>query len=102
MDAYLSIAVHEEYAKRMENEHKHQNKRISKLEQTASDWTRLLTSVENIAQNVERMQNDLSEQRKDFDELKSHDGKKWRDMKWYIVTTIAGIVMGYIAKQLGM
>ena len=45
MEEYLSLKLHEEYAKRMDDEHKRQNHRISTLEKAVEQNNKLLTAV---------------------------------------------------------
>ena len=42
---YLTLAVHDEYARRMDDEHKRQNKRITDLEEKVEDIGALTASV---------------------------------------------------------
>ena len=53
--AFLPMAVHNEYAKRMDDEHSRQNKRLSDLENKVEDIYSLTASVESLAKSVEQM-----------------------------------------------
>ena len=56
MDGVLTRAEHNEFAKRMEDEHSRQNKRISDLESAVEQNSKLIVSIEKIATNVENLQ----------------------------------------------
>ena len=48
MDGVLTRAEHNEFAKRMEDEHNRQNKRISDLENAVDQYSKLIVSIEKI------------------------------------------------------
>lgn len=51
------------------------------------------------------MQSMLKEQEKQgkrLEVLESRDGEKWRKVMGYIATAVAGVVLGYLFKQIGM
>ena len=102
MEGYLTIVQHEEYARRMDDEHKRQNKRIDKLEENQRQINDLTLSVKELALSVKS----LAEEKKDHDDrieaLENRDGEKWRDVTKTIMTVILGIVIGFIANQVGL
>ena len=57
MNDLLTRAEHKEFAKRMEDEHSRQNKRIAELETKAEENNKLLASIEKLATNVENNNN---------------------------------------------
>ena len=98
---YLPVAVHEEYAKRMEDEHKRQNKRISDLESEVKDIGSLTTSVASLAKSVEQMAKAQEKQGKRLEALEGRDGEMWRKVVGYAATFIVGAVLTYIFSKLG-
>lgn len=102
MENYLPVVVHEEFAKRMEDEHRRQNHRIGELEKTSTKWDRLLMSVEKMATNMELMQKEQVKQREEIEELKGRDGEKWRTVTEKIALAIVGAVVGYFLKHFGL
>ncbi len=102
MDGALTRAEHIEFAKRMEDEHNRQNKRISNLEQSVEQNNKLLVSIERLASNMENMQKEQEEQGKRLVKLEEKDGDMWRKVVGYIVTAVIGIVIGFVFKQIGM
>lgn len=102
MEDFLSVELHNEYAKRMEDENNRQNHRINKLEEAVDENRKLLVTVERIANSIENMQKELSVQGKKLEELYSRDGNKWRKATDYILTALLGIAFGLIASQIGL
>ena len=56
MDSPITRAEHNEFAKRMEEEHHRQNRRIGELEKACEENNKLLVSVERLALSMENMQ----------------------------------------------
>lgn len=102
MDTPISRAEHEEFAKRMEEEHRRQNKRIDLLEKSVENINNLTVSVRELATNMKNMSEELRSQGEKLETLESRDGEMWRKVTGYIATAIVGIVVGYIFTQIGM
>jgi TolA-binding protein len=102
MDAYMTVVLHEEYAKRMEDEHKRQNKRIDKLEENQQQINDLTIAVKELALSVKSMVDEQKDHDERIEVLENRDGEKWRDVTKTLMTVIIGIVIGYIATQVGL
>lgn len=102
MEDYISRREHDEYAKRMEEEHKRTNHRLNTLELAMEQNTKLLLSVEKLALSMENMQKELKEQGDRLESLEARDGELWRKVTSYIITAVVGVVVGFIFKQMGM
>lgn len=109
MEAYISRMEHEEFCKRMEIENKRledendrQNKRIEILEKNVKEFSSIATSVEKLAINMQGMLKEQEKQGKRLEALEGKDGEMWRKVTGHIATTVIGIVVGYILKQIGM
>lgn len=102
MDQPISRAEHEEFAKRMEDEHKRINHRVADLESEVRQIGELTASVEKLAQSVQQMANSQGRQEKRLEELEGRDGEMWRKVTGYVITAVIGIVVGYIFTQIGM
>lgn len=102
MDTAINRAEHEEFRKRIEEENKRQNRRIDLLEESVKQLNSLTLSVEKLASNMENMLKEQGRQGKRLEKLENRDGEKWRKVTGYVVTTIVGIVVGFIFKQIGM
>ena len=102
MDNYITPELHEEFAKRMEDEHKRQNHRIELLEKSVAENNKLLISVEKLASSMETMQKEQVNQGERLEALESRDGEMWRKVTGHAITVIIGILIGYVFNQIGM
>lgn len=66
MEDFITRAEHNEYVKRMEDEHKRLNNRLSTVENTTKDMQELVKNVGIMATNMEHM---VDEQRNQSDRL---------------------------------
>ena len=99
---YITLQFHNEYAKRMQEEDERQNYRIKALEKAVEENGKLALSVERLAISVKSMVEEQKAQGERLETLENRDGESWRKAVGYLVTTIIGIAVGYIFKQLGM
>lgn len=102
MDQPISRAEHEEFAKRMEDEHKRINHRVADLESEVRQIGELTASVEKLAQSVQQMAKSQGRQEERLEELEGREGEMWRKVTGYVITAVIGIVVGYIFTQIGM
>lgn len=100
MDSPISRAEHEEFRRRMEEEHRRNEKRISILEENTKQIGSLTTSVEKLAQSIEMMVREQEEQGKRLETLEGRDGEKWRSVVGHIVNTIISLALGGIFTQI--
>lgn len=101
-DSFLPRREHEEFAKRMEEEHHRQNHRIQLLEDNLNQIQSLTISVEKMALSMELMAKELGQQGDRLETLESRDGEMWRKIIGYAATAAVGIIVGYIFRQLGL
>lgn len=101
MDTPITRAEHEEFRRRMEEEHDRINKRMQMLEEQSKQITDIAISVRELAVSVKQMAKEQHEQGEKLERLESRDGEMWRKVVGHIVTVIAGIVMGFIFTQVG-
>mgnify|MGYP007124424977 CR=1 FL=1 len=99
---YVGREEHTEFAKRIEDEQHRQNRRIELLEENTKQINALTISVEKLAQSIELMVGEQKQQGKRLETLENRDGEMWRKVTGYVVTAIIGIVLGWIATQVGM
>lgn len=102
MDTPITRAEHEEFRRRMEEEHARQNHRINLLEVSVQQIGTLATSVERLALSVQQMVKEQEKQGKRLETLEGRDGEKWRKVVGYAITTIVSVLIGYILAQLGL
>lgn len=102
MDNYLPVAVHEEYARRMADEHRRQNSRLGELEKKVADIGSLTASVESLAKSVEQMAKAQEKQGERLEALESRDGEMWRKVVGYAVTFVVGAVLTFVLSKIGL
>lgn len=99
---YLPLAVHKEYAQRMEDEHRRQNKRIETLEGKVEDISSLTHSVASLAQSVEQMAKAQEKQGERLETLENRDGEMWRKVVGYVLTFVIGAVLTFVFTAIGI
>lgn len=99
---FLLKSVHEEFAKRVEEENHRQNKRIEVIEDHVCEITRIATNVEKLAVNMEHMVSELKDQGIRIKTLEDRDGDMWRKVVSYSITAIISIILGFLASRLGL
>ena len=99
---YLSLAVHEEYARRMDDEHTRQNKRITDLEKAVDDITSLTASVASLAKSVEQMAKAQEKQGKRLEALEQKPANRWDNLVDKAVWAIAAALIAYVLSQIGI
>lgn len=102
MDTAITRAEHEEFRRRMEEEHSRVNKRLEILEENTERLNRLNTSIEKLAVNMESMLKEQVQQGKRLSVLENRDGEKWRSVVGYVITLVVGLAVGYITTSLGI
>lgn len=99
---FLPMAVHNEYARRMDDEHKRQNKRITDLEEKVEDIGTLTASVESLARSVEQMAKAQEKQSKRLETLEQKPAKRWESIVEKAILVIVTILITYAFTQLGI
>ena len=98
----ITRAEHEEFCKRVEAEDRRQNKRLEILEEQTKQFTDLVLSVRELAQSVKQLAETQKAQGEKLDELESRDGEMWRRVSGYAITSIIGLIVGYLFHKLGL
>ena len=98
----ITRAEHKEFCKRLEEEDNRQNKRLEILEEQTKQFTDLVLSVRELAQSVKQIAETQKVQGEKLDELENRDGEMWRRVSGYVITSIIGLVVGYLFHKLGL
>lgn len=93
---YITRVEHDEFCKRMEDEHVRQNHRISEMEETVKQIQALTLSIEKMALNVENMAKELKRQGDHIEKLEEAPGHSWNKLKDGIIGAIAATIGGGI------
>lgn len=102
MGTPITRAEHEEFRRRLQEENERQDKRIALLEENTKQINSLTISVEKLAKSIELMVKEQEKQGERLEVLESRDGEMWRKIVGYMITAVAGIVIGFIFRQIGM
>lgn len=102
MENGIGREEHEEFARRMEDEHKRINHRIGDLEDTVRQIGELTASVHQLAENVKDMVKSQERQENRLEALEGRDGEMWRKVSGYVITTIIGAVVTFVFMQIGI
>lgn len=102
MDSPITRAEHEEFRRRIEEENKRQDRRLELLEHTVQQISDLTTSVEKLAVSMEGMLREQEKQGTRLETLEDRDGEMWRKIIGYAATAAVGIIIGYVARQIGL
>lgn len=101
-DSPIMRAEHEEFVRRMEEEHKRQNKRLDLLEKQTEQITDIAMSTKELAISVKHMAEEQREQGNRLEKLEGRDGEMWRKVVGYVITAVIGILIGFVFRQTGM
>lgn len=102
MEEYITRPEHDEFARRMEDEDKRQNRRIEELEKTSEEIHNMAKSLVVMCEKMSTMSNSIDVLNSKVETMESRDGEMWREVVGYIITCILGMVIGYIFKNIGM
>lgn len=93
---YVTFAVHEEFAKRIEDENSRQNYRITTLEENVKDISKISINVERLAANIEAMTNEIKRQGDRLTAIEEKPAKRWDA----VITGIIGAIVGALGAAL--
>ena len=98
---YIKRHEHTEFVKRMEDEHRRQNRRMDEVEEAIRHYGALTVSVERMAVSMEQMLTEQQRQGTRLEALESRDGEMWRKATGYVLTTVLGLILGYLFNLFG-
>ncbi len=86
----------------MDEANERQSKRISILEEEVRQISDLTISINRMSISIENMTVQLVEQGKRLQALENRDGEMWRKVIGYLITTVVGILIGFLFQQIGL
>lgn len=95
MDSTITRAEHNEFVKRMEDEHRRMNKRICDVEAKSNTLLELTASVESIAKSVETLTRKV-------EELERKPSENWNTVMKAALTAVGSALGGGIIGVLAM
>lgn len=88
MEEYLLKQVHDEFAKRVEEENTRQNHRIADMERTVEKISDLTVSINKLATSINSMAKEQKKQGERLETLEAVPAKNWNTVKVAILTAI--------------
>ncbi len=101
-DRFLPRREHEEFSKRMEDDHERMKARIKNLEVMNKQINDLIIATNEIAVSVRNLTEVQRAQSARLENLENRDGELWRKLIGYIISGIVGILVGFLFKQVGI
>lgn len=99
-EEFLTVELHNEFAKRIEEADKRQDHRITELEQNFKVVQELVVSTRELAMSMEAMAKELEKQGACLRELEFKPVKRWELVVTSVITGIIGAILGMMMKGL--
>lgn len=96
MSEYLSIEVHNEFARRVDEENSRQNHRLAALESAVHEFSKLAISVEKMAVSMESMTEELKKQGTRLEQIEKEPADKWKNAVWLVVSALIAAGIGAV------
>lgn len=87
---YVTWEVHNEFARRIEDENDRQNHRISGLEDTVKQIQDLTISVKSMSGSIDRMVKQLEKQGERLDAIEREPAQNWKNAVWIVIAALIG------------
>ncbi len=97
MGEFVAIEVHNEFARRIEEENDRQNHRLNDLEATVKEISRLTVSVEKLAVSMSTMADELKRQGERLTAIEEKPAKRWDAVVSGIISGVIGILIGLVS-----
>ncbi len=92
MDNYITRSEHNEFVKRMEDEHKRINRRLSNHDKSTEQLQELVKTVGILAVNMENMLKEVQDQGKRLERFEDEPRQNAGIFKKSIINTIGGAI----------
>lgn len=99
---YLPKSVHEEFAKRMEDENHRQNKRIEECEQRIRAVGEIVRSLDRLTVSVEQMAIEVQKQGERLENIEKEPADKWKKATWEVIKYVIVLALGVVAVKIGV
>lgn len=101
-EEFVSIEVHNEFAKRIEAEDERQNKRLAKLEDAVGQMTELTVSVKELASNMASMAKEQGKIGERLEIIENKPSQNWDKLMWTIAGALIAGIIGYLIASMGI
>ena len=102
MEEYVTIAVHNEFADKIEREDDRQNHRISLLEESIKQIYILNTSVEKIVITLQTLTKEIGAQNERLKAIEEKPAQNWDKLVWAVGGAVVAAVVAFVLKGIGL
>ena len=109
MDEFITRHEHDEFARRIDDEQKRQNRRIDLMEENSKQIGSLVISIEKMACNMDVMTKEqkrqgeiLDEQKAQIEKIEREPVNTWKKIKNKAIDTVVGVIVGALATGAGL
>lgn len=92
----ITPEINKERIEQVKNDIEELKKNISKIEDKVDMIHQLTLTVERISINFENYIDNLTDINERVKQIESKDGETWRKFVWAIVSTLVGIIIGFL------
>ena len=92
-EQYVTQAVHNEFARRIDEENERQNIRLTALERGLQEVSKITVNVERLAVSMEQMASEQKKQGDRLDEIEKKPAKRWDVVITGAISAIVGALM---------
>ena len=86
----------------VEERSKSNQKRIDEIEKRQDNLDAIVGSVKILADREERVENDVKEIKADVKALSTKPAKRWEGFISILISAIVGVIVGFVATQIGL
>lgn len=102
MEEYVTIAVHNEFADKIEREDDRQNHRISLLEESIKQIYILNTSVEKIVITLQTLTKEIGAQNERLKAIEEKPAQNWDKLVWAVGGAVVAAIVTFVLKGIGL
>ena len=93
MSEFVTVEVHQEFAKRMDDANRTLDTRVTELEGAVKQIAELVSSVKVLAANMENMAKEQAKQGERLEEIEKKPAKRWDVVITGAISAIVGALM---------
>lgn len=94
---YVTMELHREYEKRMEDEHERISHRLTAVEDSVREIGRLTVSVEKMAVSLETMSKEQAKMSDRLQIIEEKPARRWDSVVGAVITGIIGLLIGLVS-----
>lgn len=93
---------HEKRLTETESRSKSNTKRLDEMEKRQNDLADLVSTVKVLAEKEARVEKDVGDIKEAVEDIKSKPGKRWEGIVEKTITTLVGLLIGFLAAKIGL